>query len=72
MGREVVRETVPPQWTALAWVLERRFPGEFGRRVIEHDGGIDLESPLIEMIFDDGDGERRAQPDANTEAEPPD
>lgn len=22
----------PPVWTALAWTLERRFPGQFGRR----------------------------------------
>ncbi|MFZ5573492.1 MAG: hypothetical protein ACOZF0_24075 [Thermodesulfobacteriota bacterium] len=40
--RIVVRKEHPPAWQALAWILERRFPDEFGRKakpepVEEHD-----------------------------------
>lgn len=33
-------------WQASAWILERRFQGEFGRRQkIDHDGKIEGQSP---------------------------
>lgn len=28
-------------WQAAAWKLERRFPRDYGRHIIEHDGAID-------------------------------
>lgn len=31
--RQVVTETLAPQWTAAAWQLERRMPAKYGRRM---------------------------------------
>lgn len=30
-------------WQAAAWKLERRYPREYGRQVIEHSGKVDVE-----------------------------
>ena len=30
--KKVKRKRVPPQWQAIAWILERRYPDEYGRR----------------------------------------
>lgn len=42
-----------PQWQALAWILERRFPKQFGRRLVEvsgRDGGpIEVEHDLTRL-----------------------
>lgn len=42
------------QWQASAWLLERRFPDEFGRRVVEvtgADGGpIQVEERLVSLL----------------------
>lgn len=40
------------QWQAAAWKLERRYPNEYGRRVLEHQGSED--KPLRVVIeYDD-------------------
>ena len=43
--KEVTRTKHPPAWAPSAWLLERKYPGEFGRRVIEHDGKVDGGGP---------------------------
>ena len=35
------RETVPPDVAHSKWLLSHKFPQEFGRQVVEHDGTID-------------------------------
>ena len=54
---EVKTEERPPLWTPAAWLLERRFPAEFGRTVLEHAGRIDGapdDGPrVIKVIFVD-------------------
>ena len=42
--KEVRRITRPPTWQPAAWLLERRFPGEFGRRFIEHAGKLETDA----------------------------
>lgn len=45
-GEPIFKQTTvkierPPHWQAAAWLLERKFPGEFGRRqAIDHSGEI--------------------------------
>ena len=36
--REVRRDKHLPTWQASAWLLERRKAGEYGRRIIQHEG----------------------------------
>ena len=54
---EIKTEERPPLWTPAAWLLERRFPAEFGRTVLEHAGRIDGapdDGPrVIKVIFVD-------------------
>ena len=53
--KEVRRTTRPPTWQPAAWLLERRFPGEFGRRMIEHAGKLETDaSPTtVNVVFGD-------------------
>ena len=58
------RETVPPDVAHSKWLLSHKFPQEFGRQVVEHDGAIDNPSGgapgvVVNMIFDDGVGEKK-------------
>ena len=39
---ETIRTERPPSWQPAAWLLERRFPGDFGRR-LEHRGTLDTQ-----------------------------
>ena len=39
--RETTKTESAPLWTASAWLLERRLPDTYGRRVVQHDGKID-------------------------------
>ena len=53
---EVKTEERPPLWTPAAWLLERRFPAEFGRTVLEHAGRIEGgggEPRTIKVVFVD-------------------
>ena len=62
--KEIVKETRPPAWQAAAWLLERKFPGEFGRRVVEPGGemkGFAVAPAIIHVFFGDGDEKRKAK-----------
>ncbi|HEY1188597.1 MAG TPA: hypothetical protein VGE74_13170 [Gemmata sp.] len=53
IGRGEYESEAAPQWTALAWVLERRFPGDFGRRdttahTVEGKGKKAMQLVLVE------------------------
>ena len=53
--KEITRETRPPTWAPAAWLLERRRPDLFGRR-IEHAGEIATPSDgpkVIQLVFAD-------------------
>ena len=58
------------------WLLERRFPKDFGRQVVEHDGippGAGGAGPVVNFVFDDGESEGlTATPKTATIADPPD
>ena len=56
-----VRETVSPSWQASAWLLERKFPEEFARKVIEHWGLDSNPSSAVTLVFDDGKSEDLAE-----------
>ena len=46
--RQVTRKIGDQPWTAYMTVLERRFPGRWGRRVeVKHDGNIDVGKPKV-------------------------
>ena len=51
--------TKPPTWQAAAWLLERKFPGEFGRRVVEPEGKVkgSAATRTIQIVFGDEDEE---------------
>ena len=58
------RETVPPDVAHSKWLLSHKFPQEFGRQVVEHDGAIDNPAGaavgvVVNMIFDDGEGQKK-------------
>ena len=58
------RETVPPDVAHSKWLLSHKFPQEFGRQVVEHDGTIENPSGVavgvvVNMIFDDGEGQKQ-------------
>ena len=50
---ETTTITRPPTWQPAAWLLERRFPGEYGRRFIEHAGKLDTdgEPKVVHVVF---------------------
>ena len=49
--KEIVKETRPPTWQPMAWLLERRRPELFGRR-LEHAGEVKLGPPTtVEVVF---------------------
>ena len=51
--KDITEETRPPLWTASAWLLERGYPAEFGRR-IEHAGEVSSgPAPIINVVFSD-------------------
>jgi len=51
VGR-IRREADEGAWQAAAWLLERRLPDRYGRRVIQHEGSAD--KPLrIEVVWAD-------------------
>ena len=67
-GTEIVETTrtqIPPGWQAGAWLLERKFPEKYGRRIIGHEG---IPEPAaqdgvnIRLVFDDGDSEKKDPP----------
>jgi hypothetical protein len=35
---DIIRQSARENWTAAAWILERRYPQDYGRRVHEHQG----------------------------------
>ena len=58
------REEGAPSWQASAWLLERMFPDEFGRKGMQlnlaagaQSGGGDGAAVKVQMVFDDGDTE---------------
>ena len=58
--KKTTRETGPSAWQASAWLLERKFPGEFGRRVVEPGGemkGSAAALAIIKINFGDEDEE---------------
>ena len=62
--RETTRVTKPPTWQPAAWLLERKFPGEFGRRVVEPGGemeGSAAAPTIVEINFGDEDEEGKAR-----------
>ena len=79
-GKAVLKQTVveterPPTWQPAAWLLERKFPDEFGRR-LEHAGRIDGDGPPARVVVtmpdngrDPGVVKPERQPDADGEAE---
>ena len=55
---------MPPDVAHSKWLLSHKFPQEFGRQVVEHDGAIDNPSGgavgvVVNMIFDDGEGQKK-------------
>ena len=41
---------IPHKWTAGAWLLERRYPQEFGQKVdIKHEGEVSLKATITGM-----------------------
>ena len=70
MGGERVtmkEEVTLPDARSASWLLERKYPEEFGRNVFDinaelgvsltADGNVD-----VKMVFDDGDAERKREP----------
>ena len=60
--REVTRTRSPPMWAPSAWLLERKFPEEFGRRQIEVGGEVGIsggasDGAPVRIVFDDGASE---------------
>lgn len=53
---ETVEIERPPDWHAAAWNLERRYPAEFGRRFIRHEGEVATTPPDIRVVFTDTPG----------------
>ena len=61
--QHVREEKKPPTWQPAAWLLERRYPEEFGRR-LEHSGKMDIAGmppPVLQLVFDDGEGDSELQ-----------
>ena len=61
---EITRIERPPPWQPAAWLLERKYPGEYGRR-LEHSGTVTSEANSViplkvpcngrRLIHDDGE-----------------
>ena len=51
---EEVRRTInPPVWNAHLALIERKDPENWGRRVIQHDGRLDMPPPIAAISFVD-------------------
>ena len=48
--RDIIKETRPTVWQASAWLLERKFPGEFSKKVVEIEGGNFTSPPPVFVI----------------------
>ena len=61
--KEITKETRPPTWAPAAWLLERRWPDLFGRR-LGHSGEISTPSPpkIIKVLFSDNEVQGEADP----------
>lgn len=47
----IIKKTSVPQWTASAWLLERRFPEDFGRnRIAEDESANEVAEELNDII----------------------
>lgn len=63
-GKEVQERWIEkraPSWQPAAWLLERRFPSEYGRRAVKHEGGLPAPPPKIVINFR---GRRKADPES--------
>lgn len=51
----VINEAAPEDWRAAAWILERRFPKDFGKHVLEvtgEDGGpVQVEVQTLQRVI---------------------
>ena len=62
---EITEEIRDSTWQASGWLLERKFPEEFGKR-IEHAGKIDGPAPVYQLLPAKAEGENDAK-DENTD-----
>ena len=55
-------DELAPDWKASAWILERRYPEMYGRRVVDNNIRGDKDAPLrIEVVYaSDEDGDDNA------------
>lgn len=66
---DLVSDAAPEDWHAGAWLLERRFPKEYGKQVLEHvgeDGGainirMDDFAPMLKKIKEEEEALYRAE-----------
>lgn len=52
---QIIRTAAPEDWRAAAWILERRFPKDFGKQLVEltgEDGGpVQIEVQAIQKVI---------------------
>ena len=57
VSKEETSEALPPNWHAAAWLIERRFPHKYGRKVIENTGtlGVQGSTNPVQIVFGNQD-----------------
>ena len=59
-GTTTVKRSAPRNWRAAMAMLTARYPDQFGRHVVQHEGraGVTAEDRVsVTLVFDDGEGE---------------
>ena len=76
VSEDVQKEQLPSSWNAAAFLLERRYPHEFGKNVIEHKGEPDHAPRTIHVLWgkeaetkDDEPDNKDKQPENNNAKE---
>lgn len=74
---KIVEISTDEDWHAKAWMLERRFPDEFGRREVQRYEGVVDHTVRVELAFDatpepvgDGYARRGPQPKVSVALDP--